>query len=208
MKTLENITTIAKLQPNYLGFIFYEKSKRFVGNDFSIEAIKHLPVSIKKVAVFVNEKIDIVKDIYKQYQFDYLQLHGNESPAYCEVLQQQDIRIIKAFSIDEQFDFSILQAYETSCDLFVFDTKGTYYGGNGVSFDWQILANYKGKVPFLLSGGIGLHNIAEALAFQHKKMLGYDLNSKLEISPALKSIEITSNIIEKIRNYANNNISY
>lgn len=207
MKNAENIRAIAKLQPDYVGFIFYEKSSRFVGHHFPVENINNLPLNIKKVAVFVNEKNDIVTEIYEQYQFDYLQLHGNESVKYCEALKAKNIKIIKAFSIDESFDFSILKAYETSCDLFVFDTKGTHYGGNGVSFDWHILEKYKGNIPFLLSGGIGLHNVAEALAFEHKKMIGYDLNSKLEISPALKSIEITKNIIETIHNYAKTNIS-
>ena len=207
MRNAENIAAIAELQANYLGFIFYEKSSRFVGNNFSIENINNLPANTKKVAVFVNEKIVKVQAIYEKYQFDYLQLHGNESVEYCEALKAKNIKIIKAFSIDEQFDFSILKAYETACDLFVFDTKGKHYGGNGISFDWHILEKYKGNIPFLLSGGIGLHNIAEALAFEHKKMIGYDLNSKLEISPALKSTEITKKIIKTIRNYANNNIS-
>ena len=153
MRDAENISELIKLKPDYMGFIFYEKSKRFVSNFPEIE----IPSEIKKVGVFVNETIDEVIEIAEEYELGAIQLHGNESPEYCEelkVLMIRDVEIFKAFSVDDSFDFSITEAYQKMCDYLLFDTKGKEYGGNGVKFNWQVLDSYKGETPFLLSGGI------------------------------------------------------
>jgi phosphoribosylanthranilate isomerase len=192
MRDAENISELIKLEPDYMGFIFYKKSKRFVTNFPEVK----IPSKIKKVGVFVNETIDDVIEIVEKHQFEAVQLHGNESPEYCEelkVLLIRDVEILKAFSVDDDFDFSNTEAYQKACNYFLFDTKGKDYGGNGVKFNWQVLDNYKGETPFLLSGGISKNDSKAILSFlrrqESKKCIGVDINSGFEIEPALKNIE-------------------
>ncbi len=134
MKFPEKISEIAALNPDYLGFIFYEKSPRNFEND-----IPNLPKSIQKVGVFVNASIEEIQEKAKQYGLDFIQLHGDESPEFCHLLQQNKFKAIKAFSIDNQFDFNILNKYYNYCNYFLFDTKGINYGGNGIASDWSVL---------------------------------------------------------------------
>ena len=140
MKFPDNISEIASFQPDYLGFIFYEKSPR------NFEKKKpNLPESIQKVGVFVNASLDEIEEKVKQYDLDLVQLHGDESPEFCLLLQQNKFKVIKAFSIDNKFNFNTLNNYINYCDYFLFDTKGTNYGGNGITFDWSVLENYKDR---------------------------------------------------------------
>ncbi len=212
MKHTENILEVAALQPDYLGFIFYEKSQRnFEG------IIPELPSSIKKVGVFVNEMIEIVVSLIEEYKLNVIQLHGDESLDYIKELKHQiaesrkqflednkslkkkrkvaknKIEIIKVFSIESTFNFEVLQPYETVVDYFLFDTKGTKRGGNGVTFDWNVLANYPSNKPYFLSGGIGLEEIDELKSFFKKQKtnncFAIDVNSKFEIKPGVKSVE-------------------
>jgi len=141
MRNSKNITDLVTLNPDYIGFIFYGKSKRFVA-DFPEVTI---PKTIKKVGVFVNETIEEIIKKVKEYNLQAVQLHGDESSQYCKALKCQfersrELQIIKAFAVDKDFDFSKTTAYEKHCDMFLFDTKGTAYGGNGVKYDWNILA--------------------------------------------------------------------
>jgi len=212
MKYPKNILEIAALQPDYLGFIFYEKSQRnFEG------IIPELPSSIKKVGVFVNEMIEIVVSLIEEYKLDVIQLHGDESLDYIKELKRQiavsreqfieenksskkkrkiaknKIELIKVFSIESTFNFEVLQPYEVVVDYFLFDTKGIKRGGNGVTFDWKILANYPSNKPYFLSGGIGLEEIEDLKLFLQKQeynnCYAIDVNSKLEIKPGVKSVE-------------------
>lgn len=183
MRDSENISGLLNLKPDFIGFIFYDKSKRFVA-DFPQIAI---PSSTKKVGVFVNEKIDEIIEKTLKYKLDFVQLHGNETPEYCEELTGHKIKIIKAFSIDEKFDISATKPFEKHVFLFLFDTKGKYYGGNGLKFNWDLLQNYKGKTPFLLSGGITKNDVKEIKKFNHPAFLGIDINSGFELEPALKN---------------------
>ena len=204
MKESKNIAEIGALQPDLMGFIFYEKSERNVGYNFSNQKLKSLPKTTKKVAVFVNESISQVINTREKYGFDYVQLHGDESPEYCEEVFCNGIKIIKSFGINEDFDFNNPNLYAGFCDLFLFDTKAKEYGGTGKSFDWKLLENYTAEIPFLLSGGIGPENVKEALKFQHAMLLGLDINSKLEVRPGIKSKDKTELIIKTIRNYDRN----
>ncbi|MDP3354142.1 MAG: phosphoribosylanthranilate isomerase [Flavobacteriaceae bacterium] len=201
MKYPQNIAEIASLKPDLMGFIFYENSARFIGNQLSKATFQSIPTSTKKVAVFVNESIENIEEIYQTYLFDFIQLHGHETPEFCKKLNNKGINIIKAFAVNEDFDFTVLDDFESYCELFLFDTKGNHFGGNGVSFDWNLLQNYHLNTPFFLSGGIGLENIQAALNFKHPLLFGLDLNSRLELKPVLKSVEITSQIINTIRTY-------
>jgi phosphoribosylanthranilate isomerase len=187
MRDYENISELIKLKPNYIGFIFYAKSKRFVTNFPKIK----FPSEIKKVGVFVNEEVNNVVEVVNKYNLNAVQLHGNESPKYCEelkVLLIRNVEVFKAFSVDDNFDFSKTAAYQKLCDYLLFDTKGKDYGGNGVKFNWQVLENYKGETPFLLSGGISKVDANEIKNISHKAFAGIDINSGFEIKPALKNI--------------------
>ncbi len=192
MRNMDNIESLLALSPDFVGFIFYDKSKRFV-RDFP-EII--FPKNIKKIGVFVNETIKELLKTIDKHKLDGVQLHGNESPEFCNELSnslnlnetEMPITIIKAFSIDEGFDFHMTTPYNLSCDYFLFDTKGKDYGGNGVKFNWEILRNYIGETPFLLSGGISKEDVNEINNFRHKAFKGIDINSGFEIEPGLKNI--------------------
>ncbi|AXT56238.1 phosphoribosylanthranilate isomerase [Aquimarina sp. AD1] len=200
MKYQENIEAVAALQPDYLGFIFYEKSPR------NFDAIiPQIPDTIKKTGVFVDEEINSILEKSNKYNFNAVQLHGNESSEFCKELRTKlnsstkpnRVEIFKVFSIKDQFDFEELKPYEGIVDYFLFDTKGKEKGGNGYTFDWSVLNNYNSSTPFILSGGIGLQEIENV-----KKILetdlpiyGIDINSKFEIEPGLKNI----NDLEKFK---------
>ncbi len=197
MKYIENIKSIADLKPDYMGFIFYEKSKRnFEG------IIPELPKSIKKTGVFVNEYIEIVVSLIEEYTLEAIQLHGDESPEYCKDLRRiitdsgdLSFEIIKVFSIDNNFDFERLNPYKNLVDYFLFDTKGKERGGNGVQFDWSVLKNYPYSKPFFLSGGIGLEDVIEIKKIKDSGLPIYavDVNSKFESKPGLKNSKEVKN---------------
>ena len=184
MKYLENIKETAELLPDYLGFIFYEKSPRFFNGK-----LPELPKSIQKVGVFVNAAMnDILKKI-KEYNLQIVQLHGNETPEVCEVLKIINIEVIKVFSVADDFDFETLAPYESVCDYYLFDTKGQNPGGNGTTFNWEILKNYPSKKPFFLSGGIGLEEINKIKQLD-LPIHALDVNSKFETEPGLKNTQL------------------
>ncbi|WP_243643694.1 phosphoribosylanthranilate isomerase [Tenacibaculum sp. M341] len=197
MKYVENIREVAALNPDYLGFIFYDRSKRnFEG------IIPEIPKGIKKTGVFVNEYLEIVLSLAEAYKLNALQLHGDESVAYIKELKDhlersrqekrlQKVEIIKVFGIKDTFDFSVLKPYEEVVDYFLFDTKGKERGGNGVTFDWTVLKDYNSTKPFFLSGGIGLNEAASVKEILKTDLPIYalDVNSKFETKPGLKSIK-------------------
>ena len=191
-----NTAEVAILQPDYLGFIFYEKSARFFDGN-----IPEIPNGIKKVGVFVNVSVEFILNKIEKHRINAVQLHGNESPEFCTQLKEEchknrslsAIQIIKVFSIKNEFNFKTLQPYEASCDYFLFDTKGQLPGGNGYTFDWSVLKNYPSNKPYFLSGGIGLEEIEKIKSFmktdESKLCYAIDVNSKFEIEPGLKKIE-------------------
>ena len=174
-----------------LGFIFYAKSKRYVG--------KVVPGSSgkKRIAVFVNELISEVKEIIVKHDIDEVQLHGEESPEYCKELRSE-LPVIKAFGIDETFDFSTLERYEKVVDCYLFDTKTIEYGGSGRSYNWSILDHYQGDVPFVLSGGISINHVKALREFNHQKCIGIDINSGFESSPGSKKVIEIEEFIKKL----------
>lgn len=180
-----NIMEVASLQPDLMGFIFYESSLRFVGNDFKMP--DNLDPQISKVGVFVNESPEVILDKVKKHRLDFVQLHGDESVAICQQLHKANIRTIKVFSIDKEFDFQILKPFEDYVDYFLFDTKGKLPGGNGIPFDWVLLKKYSGKTPFFLSGGINPENVKQICDIKHDKLFALDVNSGIEDRPGLKN---------------------
>jgi len=199
MRDPENISGVIAALPDFLGFIFYPKSKRFVGFEPSPEVLAVVPDSVNKVGVFVDETPEKVLEICQNWKLDVAQLHGNESPEYCRQIKDSGITLFKAFSVDESFDFVMLKAYIGVCDYFLFDTKGQLPGGTGQKFNWQLLENYRGDVPFFLSGGIGPDDLESVLNFRHTQLFGIDINSGFEISPALKDVEKVRSFINEIR---------
>ena len=183
MKYSENILEVSQLLPDYLGFIFWKKSSRYFDGE-----IPEIPKSIKKVGVFVNATSEEIILKIKEYDLNVIQLHGNENPEFCKKLKQKNIEIIKVFSVNDDFNFSILEPFENACDYFLFDTKGKLPGGNGITFNWQILQHYKLTKPFFLSGGIGLDDI-ESIKKLNLPIYAIDVNSKFEIEAGLKNIE-------------------
>jgi phosphoribosylanthranilate isomerase len=185
MRDPANIAAVAALQPDYLGFIFYEKSPRYVGQDFNIPTI---PASIKRVGVFVNEKTETVLNRVKQHNLDFAQLHGNESPEQCQELKGKGVKIIKAFSVNSDFDFKSTSPYADSVNYFLFDTKGRYFGGNATAFDWTLLQQYDQQIPFFLSGGISPENVSGLMKIRNLNIHALDVNSGVETAPGLKDV--------------------
>ncbi|RVU91622.1 phosphoribosylanthranilate isomerase [Flavobacterium columnare] len=205
MKDSENIQEIASLNPDYLGFIFYEKSER----NIQIKTLPIIPETIQKVGVFVNTPLEAIINKIHQYNLNVLQLHGNESIEFCKTLKKdlqkisRKITIIKVFSIGETFDFNLLLPYEKICDYFLFDTKGKQHGGNGIVFNWQLLENYPSEKHFFLSGGIGIDEIDLVQEFLKtnigKKCYAIDVNSKFENNTGLKDVTRCKQLINKLR---------
>ena len=183
----ENIKAVTALSPDYMGFIFYGPSPRFV-NELPVEVLDVIPHTVNKTAVFVNESAEVINMLIDKYNFDFIQLHGNESPDFCNSFRDKAI-VIKAFGINNDFDFEQLTKFKKKVDLFLFDTKTDNYGGSGQKFDWNVLDKYDLDIPFFLSGGISPENIEEVKYINHPQFYGVDLNSKFEISPGLKNIE-------------------
>ena len=190
MKYPDNILEVGSLLPDYMGFIFWDKSARYFDG-----VIPQLPKSIKKVGVFVNETAEIILAKAQKYDLQAIQLHGQESVEFCqelkENLKQVQIKIIKVFSVDDSFDFEVLKPFETVCDYFLFDTKGKLPGGNGTTFDWKVLEKYPSSKPFFLSGGIGIEEMeaVNEISKTNLPLYAIDVNSKFEIEPGLKNTE-------------------
>ena len=197
MREKSNLEAIRTLHPDFIGLIFYEKSPRFVS--MLERSLKESFGPSKKVGVFVNEPIARVCALVETFHLDAVQLHGNEPVDDCKTLKKMGVTVIKAFGISSTDDFAQCEPYTSVCDMFLFDTKTSAYGGSGTAFDWSILANYTCSVPFFLSGGISLENLAEVVKVQHECFVGIDLNSKFEISPALKNVAKVELAIQKIR---------
>lgn len=199
MRETENIRQVLALQPDYMGFIFYEKSSRFVGDELDENLLKSFPFTTRKVGVFVNATAAYILDMYKKYELDYVQLHGEELPDFCKNLKHKGVNIIKAFSVDKDFNFGKLQNYKPYTDFFLFDTKGDQKGGNGTTFDWSILNEYDNEKPFFLAGGIDSENAHQAMEIKGLKIYSLDVNSKFEISPGLKNIEKLEELMNIIK---------
>ena len=198
MRFPENIAAVAALKPDFMGFIFYHKSPRYA-EPLDIDALNALPSTIKKIGVFVNENLENILTIAYKYKLDGLQLHGTELVDMCTELKRLGYIVIKAFPIAESYNFKVTKDYEGACDYFLFDTQTDAYGGSGVKFNWAMLEEYKGQTPFLLSGGIAADDAEAILKIEHSKFAGIDLNSKFEVKPGLKNVELLRVFLKEIR---------
>ena len=186
LRLRENADSVLDIHPDFIGFIFYCKSPRYVGNRY--EWIRQLEIdsSLKKVGVFVDNPVEDILCVTRDAGLGFVQLHGNESVETCRLLREKGLRVIKVFSIGTNFSFSALRSYIDHVDYFLFDTRGKYLGGNGIPFDWSLLEDYPYQVPFFLSGGIGIDNIGHVKYLNHPLLYAVDVNSKLELEPGVK----------------------
>lgn len=190
MREQANIEEVASLNPGYMGFIFYAGSKRYAGNLLP-ETLTAIAPEIKRTGVFVNEQLDQVLEYILKYKLSAIQLHGDESPAYCAEFKALGLNteLIKAFGVDETFDFNSLEAYEGVVDYFLFDTRSPDYGGSGQLFSWRLLEKYTMDVPYFLSGGIGPESVAEIKKIRDERLFAVDVNSRFELEPGLKNVD-------------------
>ena len=206
MRDAQNIREVSQLGVDMIGMVFYPKSPRYVEmqsshagiipdyvkEDINIKSAK----SPARVGVFVDDMVQNIVTRVVNYHLDYVQLHGNEPREMCENLRltldpdiRPGIKIIKAISVSDASDIQKYKEYVGAVDLFLFDTKCKTVGGSGQQFDWQVLEQYDGEIPFLLSGGIGPEDASRLHAFHHPKCIGIDLNSRFEIKPGVKDVE-------------------
>lgn len=199
MRDPGNIAQIARLKPDYMGFIFYPPSPRYVGADN--RKLEDLDLhGIKKVGVFVNETPEAIMQAVKRYRLQAVQLHGSESPEICTTLKNQNVEVFKAFPVSQASDFEVTQSYENCCDYFLFDTKTPTHGGSGAKFDWSLLQSYTRRLPFFLSGGIAPDDAAIIATLSHPQLAGVDLNSRFESAPGLKQAGQLAIFIQQLNN--------
>lgn len=197
MKYAGNLAEIALIKPEFLGFIFYENSPRYMAESLIAENLNTLPDSIQKVGVFVNASYQFILEMTKRYELDLVQLHGGEEVDFCFRLKAAGIKIIKVFHVDNAIDLDLLKTFQQVADYFLFDTKSKLYGGTGTEFNWQALDQYNLATPYFLSGGVGLDNIEN---LKQLTVLPYalDVNSKFEIKPGFKNVKTVRQLKEKM----------
>ncbi len=198
LKYPENISDILETNVDYLGMIFHPQSARFVS---SANNYKNIP-NAKKVGVFVNKSADEIINFHKDYQFNTVQLHGNENNDLVIELKNKGLNVWKAFGVDIHFNFDILNNFP-DVDAFLFDTFTTQHGGSGKKFDWQILKGKTFAKNFWLSGGISLEDAEELQNFYHPNCIGLDINSKFELEPGLKDVQKIKEFKQKINQSLN-----
>lgn len=202
MRRPDNINEVAALGIDMMGFIFYRKSPRFAGSpDRSvIDGLRER--GIEPVAVFVDEDFDALTDTMERFGFTTAQLHGSESPEYCDRLRDRGVRVFKAISIAGPDDIAKAAAYDSHADMLLLDTKCAGKGGSGQKFDWRLLADGTFTTPFLLSGGISADDTDSVTALYRSlagRMAGVDLNSRFETEPGVKSPDTLRRFIEALR---------
>lgn len=196
MREPQNIRELAQLHPDYMGLIFYPQSKRVVA-DLDTEMLQNLPASLKITGVFADETVEGIIEKCQKYPLKAIQLHGAESPEFCRLLRAaleqikpaEPLELIKAFGLDEDFDFQTLEPYLHLVDFFLFDTKTAAHGGSGITFNWSVLDNYPYTKPYFLSGGLSAENLPEVNLIKDPRLYALDLNSRFEIAPGKKDIE-------------------
>jgi phosphoribosylanthranilate isomerase len=199
LREQQNTLELAELHPEWMGFIFVETSPRYFLNATEPVNLKSLPKAINKVGVFVDGTIENVRSIVQQHGLDMVQLHGDESPEYCAMLQSHNLKVIKAFNIDAQFEPLTTEAYTPFVDYFLFDTKGLQPGGNGVAFNWNLLHDKRFSKPFLLSGGISPNHADVLKQFKHPDCIGIDINSRFESAPGVKDVSLIRSFLQQIQ---------
>jgi phosphoribosylanthranilate isomerase len=196
------VQQLAALGVKYAGFIFYEKSPRYVVGKMKPKELREFNTRLNKVGVFVNETTDKILQIVHLYGLDYVQLHGDETPEFCKEISA-NIKTIKSFGIGGNTNpIRVLEKFNDCVDIFLFDAKTEIYGGAGKKFDWNILKSAIIKKPFFLSGGIAPEDISLIKNFSENNLnsthFSIDLNSRFEETPGIKNMEKLKNFIEEL----------
>jgi phosphoribosylanthranilate isomerase len=195
-----NVKELAEAKPDFIGFIFYPGSPRFIGEEPGMALFSNVPQGIKRVGVFFNEGNSKILDLSVINGLDIVQLHGNESPVSCSRLKSSGLTLIKTFNIDNDFSFELLKEYIPACDFFLFDTKSKIPGGSGRKFNWRKLDEYSLEKPFFLSGGIGPEDTHVIKTIRNRGFFAVDINSCFEISPGIKDVGLVKTFINEIKN--------
>jgi len=197
MRDPENAKEVSALGPDYLGFIVVPESPRYVAPERRDALSQAIPAATRTVGVFRDVDIEEVEAAVRRYRLSAVQLHGNEDSAYISECKRTipSCQIFKAISVGESG--SELIAPPKGADLYIFDG---FKPGSGESFNWELLAQYRGITPFFLAGGIGLGNVDQVrlLACKYKMLFGVDVNSKVEIAPGIKSIDLVRDVMRKV----------
>jgi phosphoribosylanthranilate isomerase len=196
MREAQNIVEAGARRPDYMGFIFYRKSPRYVGDEFNIPAA--LPSTVKRVGVFVDAPVEEVIATAQRHSLAAVQLHGREKPEQCAAVRAVGYKVIKAFPVDATFDFATTSAYRESVDFLLFDTRGPLYGGNAMRFDWRLLQQYDQYVPFFLSGGLSPENVSGIEQLEGMNLHALDVNSGIESSPGVKDLNRLTEFISAV----------
>ena len=191
-------SAVASHGAKYIGFVFCEDSPRFVQPDVVKTIIPYLSRSQKKVGLFVNEKIDLIKKITLDLELDMIQLHGDEDESFIRKLKLLTNRkIIKAIPVKTIKDIKISEEFKNFCDMILFDTKtNNQFGGTGTSFDWELLKNFKTSKKWMLAGGLNINNIKEALKAAKPDII--DISSGVEKERGMKCEEKIRNFIKYV----------
>jgi phosphoribosylanthranilate isomerase len=199
---VEQLQQLDEIGVDYAGLIFYERSPRYILNKLRSEDVFKLDISVQKVGVFVNASEEDILTQAELYGLDMIQLHGDETPAFCKHISNT-VSVIKAFRITKYNEVNIdwmIKPYEEYCDYYLFDTnrKGAY-GGTGEKFDWNILNNTIINKPFFLSGGVGLADVEKVKTFHHPFLYAVDVNSKVEIAEGVKDIQAIQKLVDELK---------
>ena len=196
----EQLQKLDQLGVDFAGLIFYEKSKRFMGEKLNTQKLEIRNLQIQKVGVFVNAEANNIKKEVEEYGLSYIQLHGDESAEFCKEVKSF-VPVIKAIRINEESDFEKdLQVFDKACDYLLFDTDSKQYGGSGKQFNWDRLKQANISKPFFLSGGIGIEDIDKVKNFRHPMLFAIDVNSRFESEPGIKDM----GKVEQFMNALNN----
>lgn len=195
----DNLRAVAALRPDFLGFIFYPKSRRYAAPTLTPAAAATVPAGIQKVGVFVDEDTAVIQERIAEYDLQAVQLHGSETPETCGLLRATGVAVIKAFAVGERFDFERLRPYLGVVDYFLFDTAGTQPGGNGTAFNWQLLESYTLPVPYFLAGGLALEHAAALRNLRLPGLFALDLNSRFETEPGVKDAAQLQQMFNQLR---------
>ena len=199
----EQVTALDEMGVDFAGFIFYPKSPRFIGNKISPEKMRQIRGHIAKVGVFVNMAYDELMKTAEDYRLDMVQLHGDESPHYCEKVANY-VTIVKAFRLTDNDPIDwIVRPYHEGSDMYMFDTLGAGYGGTGRKFDWNVLKKASIEKLFFLSGGIEPGDEERLKEFMKepvaKKLFSVDINSKFEIGAGVKDMEKVKMFVKTLK---------
>lgn len=193
-----NVEEVGRLKPDYMGFIFYSRSLRFVGHTPDPELFTAVPGDVKKVAVFVNEYYERMIELTVRHGIDHIQLHGMESPETCKSLKNSGMKVIKVFPGDQLENNRLLHDYADVADYFLFDTPVRSYGGSGRKFDWTNLKRLKAGKRFFLSGGISVEDAEPLKKLHFPDLYAIDINSRFEERPGVKNPGLIESLFKKL----------